>query len=86
MLSLIDNQTGVRISFVQWMAMGLSVAPIAIPVCWLLLKRLDANVKLGKNETEKILSELRQCEKTRSKDFKALLYIGTMLSFWIALS
>lgn len=85
-LSLLENQTGVRISFVQWMAMGFPVALIAIPVCWLLLKRLDANVKLEKNETEKILSELHQCEKTGSKDFRALLYIGTMLAFWIASS
>lgn len=85
-LSLLENQTGVRVSFVQWMAMGLPVALVAIPVCWLLLKRLDVNVKLEKNEIEKILSELHQCEKTRSKDFRALLYIGIMLTFWIASS
>lgn len=85
-LSLLENQTGVRISFVQWMAMGLPVALIVIPVCWLLLKRLDTNVKLEKSETEKILSELLQCEKTGSKDIKVLFYICTMLAFWIASS
>lgn len=85
-ISLLENQTGVRISFVQWMAMGLPVALIAIPICWLLLKRLDVNVKLEKNETVKILSELHQCEKTESKDFRTLFYIGAMLAFWIASS
>lgn len=85
-LSLLENQTGVRISFLQWMAMGFPIALIAILVCWMLLKRLNENVKLEKNETEKILSELHQCEKNRSKDFRALFYIGIMLAFWIASS
>lgn len=85
-MSLLEEQTGMKISFVQWMAIGLPVALIAVPVCWLLLRRLDTNIELEKQETTRMIDELTKCEITGDSDIKALFYIGAMLILWIASS
>jgi solute carrier family 13 (sodium-dependent dicarboxylate transporter), member 2/3/5 len=82
-LEIIVQQGGRRIPFVHWMAIGVPMVLILLPIAaWVLLKVFPPEFKtIG--AMEDIEAERRAMGPMTSPEWKLLVLMGTMLTLWI---
>ena len=87
-LSLLYGQTGISVSFVHWMAIGVPLVIVLIPLAWWLMIKV---YKPQAIDEEKIRSYLRRLEGEVSpapskKETQVLIIMAIMLVLWISSS
>lgn len=80
-ISILEKNLNQNITFVQWMLIGIPVAILILPICWLLIRGMDQRVLLNdKFSNIGVDIDFNKCIK---KDIKTFVYILVLLFFWI---
>ena len=87
-LSLLYGQTGITVNFVHWMAIGIPLVFVLIPLAWLLMIKVYKPLEL---DGEKIRSYCFRLEgevdkKFSNQELKVLIIMLTMLVMWVSSS
>ena len=82
-LSLMEQNGGARIPFLYWMAIGIPMVLIMLPIaCFILLKFYPPEIKtIG--DLREIESERRQMGPVSAQEWKVLAIMAVMLTLWI---
>ena len=85
-MSQLELHTGLRISFVQWMAAGIPLALVMIPLAWVLMCRIYKPAPVTAHQVERFVAEMDIPEKMDGKERKVCAVTVIMLVLWIASS
>lgn len=87
-ISLLEEHTGATVTFVQWMAYGIPLTLVMLPVAWLLATRIFRPAEIDQKRICSFLEKLNTeiPEKIRGKELKVLILTAVMLVLWIASS
>ncbi len=84
-LSMLEKNTGTTISFVQWMALGIPITIIMLPIAWIICVKMFKPAPLAE---EKIQGYIKNAsvdvpEKMTTKEKYVLVILLIMLVLWI---
>jgi len=82
-LTIIEQNGGARVPFLHWMAIGVPMVVVLVPVAaWVLLKFFPPEItSIG--DLEEIEQERRQIGPLSRDEWKVIGIMGTMLALWI---
>jgi len=78
--------TGATIPFVQWMAAGIPVAIVTLPVAWWCILKIHKPAEITEEMVGKFISSLDIPKKLSRAEITTLIITGVMVAFWIASS
>jgi sodium-dependent dicarboxylate transporter 2/3/5 len=83
-LTMIEQQGGARVPFLHWMALGMPMVIVLLPIAaWILLKFYPPEIDtIG--HIDEIQRERAQMGSLSREEWKVLAIMGGMLTFWIA--
>lgn len=87
-LSILEEQTGETIRFIQWTAIGLPVALILVLIAWALLVHIYHPSEMVQKDTDRFIQDLHIPDKIQSHEKKVILILSIsfllmLLSSWI---
>ena len=82
-LELLEEYTGLTISFVQWMSIGIPIALLILPVAWLLIYHIYKPAEINFDLVQSFIKKLDIPPKLCVKEKKALAITSSMLVLWI---
>jgi sodium-dependent dicarboxylate transporter 2/3/5 len=82
-IGLLEQHTGQTITFVQWMAAGIPLALIVLPIAWLLICRAYKPAEISPQMVKDFIDSLSVPEKISPPEIKTLIITGIMLLLWI---
>ena len=71
------------ITFVQWMAAGIPLAIVLIPLAWWLMDRIYKPADITKPQVDSFIRSLNIPEKMDAKEIKVVVIVSVMLVLWI---
>jgi solute carrier family 13 (sodium-dependent dicarboxylate transporter), member 2/3/5 len=82
-LFMIEQNGGVRIPFVHWMAIGMPVAIVMLPIAaWVLLRFYPPEIQtIG--DIQEVQRDRKKLGPVSNGEWKVLVVMSTMLVFWI---
>ncbi|QIK96775.1 DASS family sodium-coupled anion symporter [Sphingomonas sp. HDW15A] len=81
---IIEKATGLRITFLDWAMFGIPLVIIAIPLCWLILMKVQ-KVRSTDFHPEKALAAIGDAGKWSIAEKRLVPLIAVVLAAWIAL-
>ncbi len=87
-LSMLEEYTGETVTFVQWMAVGIPLCVVMIPLAWFIMCRVYKPVPVSKEAIKRYTNEVAQeiPGKIQGRELKTCVIILIMLVLWIASS
>jgi len=85
-LFLLNEYTGIGISFVDWMLMGIPICIVILPFAWWVIIKMFKPEKIEPEVMESIVNHIEIPTKLTVKEWKILAIIFTISSLWIASS
>ena len=87
-ISLLEQHTGVGISFVQWMAIGIPMVVILLPFAWFLMLKVYKPAQIAPEKIEQYKEQLKAqiARPVDRKEACVIAIIASMLILWIASS
>jgi len=85
-LSKLEEFTGVTIPFIKWMAVGVPIAVVTLPVAWLTILKVHKPAEVSEDMVKKFISNLGIPEKLTKPEINVLIITGVMMALWIASS
>jgi sodium-dependent dicarboxylate transporter 2/3/5 len=87
-ISQLEIYAGTDISFVQWMAAGIPMSIVLIPLAWLLAMKVYRPVPVSREKIREFIGKMSEDipEKMGAKEKKVVVIVGVMLALWIASS
>ncbi len=82
-IGLLEDFTGATISFIQWMAIGIPLTVLALPVAWWLIVKVYKPVELPQSAVRGFGETLDVPPKMGSKEIKVLVIMAVMMVFWV---
>lgn len=82
-LSFLEDLTGIAVSFVQWMFIGIPIVVVALPIAWWIIVKVYGVVELPQEEIQQFVAGLDVPEKMDFKEKYVLVLMLLMLLFWI---
>jgi sodium-dependent dicarboxylate transporter 2/3/5 len=82
-ISMLEQHTGVTITFLQWMAAGIPLSVIALPIAWKLICIAYKPAEIDPRTVRTFIENLDIPEKITVEEIKALVITGIMLALWI---
>lgn len=82
-ISLLEKQTGLTISFVEWMCAGIPLTVILIPVAWAIICRVYKPVNLSHEQIAAFRSEMEIPAKFSRQEIKVMVIVCIMFALWI---
>lgn len=76
--------SGISISFLDWMLVGLPVTLVTLPVCWLFLIKAYPPEQFPKEKLDEIIRDTEDRGKTTLQEKKALAFVVLLPVLWIA--
>ncbi|BAE85322.1 SLC13 family permease [Desulfitobacterium hafniense] len=83
-MGLLEEATGITISFLDWMLMGIPFAIIIVPVCWLSLIMIFKPEDISQKSIDILQNRVVTTEKLNKEEKKIIIIIAVMLAAWIA--
>ena len=80
-LYLLEKYSHVRVTFVEWMAFGVPVCIVLLPITWFILMKVFKPEPIKEGVLEKMGDGIP--EKITPVEIKLLLITGTMVALWI---
>jgi sodium-dependent dicarboxylate transporter 2/3/5 len=81
---IIERSTGLRIDFLTWALYGLPLVAIAIPLCWLILMKVQ-RVRPTDFDPAAALAGIGECGAWSTAEKRLVPLIAAVVAFWIAL-
>jgi sodium-dependent dicarboxylate transporter 2/3/5 len=87
-ISQLELYAGTDVSFVQWMAAGIPMSIVLIPLAWLLAMKVYRPVPVSREKIREFIGKMSEDipEKMGAKEKKVVVIVGVMLALWIASS
>jgi sodium-dependent dicarboxylate transporter 2/3/5 len=82
-ITLLEQHTGQTITFVQWMAAGIPLTIILLPVAWKLICIVYKPAEIAPETVKSFIHNLDIPEKITLEEIKTLIITGIMLALWI---
>jgi sodium-dependent dicarboxylate transporter 2/3/5 len=82
-ITLLEQYTGQTITFVQWMAAGIPLTVILLPVAWKLICIVYRPVEMDSGTVKAFVSNLDIPPEITVPEIKTLIITGIMLILWI---
>jgi len=82
-IGLLEQHTGQTISFVQWMAVGIPITLLILPVAWLLIYHIYKPAEITQEMVNTYINKLDVPKEMTVQEKKVLILIGVMLVLWI---
>ncbi len=82
-IGLLEKNYDVTISFVKWMAVGIPLAVVLLPIAWFLLIKVFKPAPLSKEKIQEFVSNIDVPEKITPIEIKAWIIALSMLILWI---
>ncbi len=83
-IGLLEEATGMTISFLDWMLMGIPFAVIMVPISWLSLIMIFKPEAISQKSEDTINNMVISAGRLTSQEKKIIAIIGVMLVAWIA--
>lgn len=85
-MNILEQQTGMRIGFAQWMLVGLPMVFVSILVCWWLLCRVYRPAELNEEDAVRFVRENAANGSLSLNEKKLICILGVMIVLWVASS
>ena len=85
-LSFLEEITGTTITFVQWMAAGVPIMVVCLPVAWQIILRVHKPAEISGEMVKKFIADLAIPEKITGPEISVLIITGIMMALWITSS
>lgn len=82
-ISLLQKNADITITFIQWMAFGIPLAAVSLPVAWFLCTRVYKPAALEEKKIRSYLEEIRVREPIGAKEMYVIVIVVVMLVLWI---
>ncbi|MDR1249091.1 MAG: anion permease [Treponema sp.] len=82
-ITLLEQHTGQTITFVQWMAAGIPLTIILLPLAWKLICVAYQPAEIAPETVQSFIHNLDIPEKITLEEIKTLIITGIMLALWI---
>jgi len=82
-LSFIESLTGITVTFLQWMFIGVPVVLVVMPIAWQIIIRVYGIVEMDKARIDAFIDELDVPEKMDAKEKYVMILMIAMFTFWI---
>ena len=85
-LTNLEVITGTTITFVQWMAVGIPLAIIVLPVAWFVIMKIHKPPKISEEMVREFIDDLDVPPKITAPEVTVLIITGMMMVLWVASS
>ena len=85
-ISQLEQHTGLTISFVQWMIVGIPLTLVMIPLAWWLMYKIYKPAEVTSEQIKRFVDNMDIPEKMDAKEIKVCVITLVMLALWIASS
>lgn len=75
--------SGISVSFVEWMIVGVPIAVVMLPVCWLFVTRAFPPETFPVEQYEAIIAQTEELGRPTLQERKALVFVVLMPMLWI---
>jgi len=82
-IGLLEDFNGTTISFVEWMACGIPLALIMLPIAWFLIIKIYKPVQVEKKEIDNFIESIDVEKKMKDKEIKTIIIASIMFILWI---
>jgi sodium-dependent dicarboxylate transporter 2/3/5 len=82
-LNLLEEYTGIRVSFVQWMGIGIPLTAVMLPLAWLLVVKVYKPAEINRDMVRDFIESLDVPDRMGRDEKKVLVVTGVMLTLWI---
>ena len=82
----LEAHAGMEITFVQWMAAGIPLALVMIPLAWFVMLKVYKPAEITKEQIDSFVNSMDIPEKMDKKEIKVCIITILMLVLWIASS
>ena len=82
-LSFLQDLTGITVTFAEWMAIGVPVVIIILPLAWLIILRVYGVVELGEEEIRQFVDGLEVPKTMGAREVYVLAIMVAMFIFWL---
>lgn len=82
-IGLLQSQAGIQITFLQWMACGIPIVIVMVPLTWFILTKIFPPAEIDKMEIASYLDEIEVKEKVDSRELKVIVIGLVMIFFWL---
>jgi solute carrier family 13 (sodium-dependent dicarboxylate transporter), member 2/3/5 len=83
-MNMFTSHTGITIKFLDWVAMGLPMAIILLPICWWCLIRAFKPEDISEESLQTVLKQADVLGPLNIVEKKVLAIVTLMLVFWVA--
>ena len=82
-LTQLESLTGKTVSFVQWIAAGVPLTLIILPIAWFIILKINKPAEINHEMVRSFISKLDVPDKITTPEIKILIITGMMLVLWI---
>lgn len=82
-IGLLEQFTGETITFAQWMAVGIPLTLMILPIAWILIVKVYKPPEIKAELVKDFIEDLDVPQKLESKEKKMLVITACMLALWI---
>ena len=85
-LNELYTHTGMTIPFVQWMAAGVPITIITLPIAWWIIMKVHKPAEINQDMVKAFIEKLEIPKKMTKAEITALVITGLMMVLWISSS
>lgn len=82
-INLLDQLTGIKVTFVQWMVCGIPVVLVMLPIAWLIIIKIYKPIELSPEDIKKYKETLQVPKSFAFKEKYVLTIVVVMFIFWV---
>ena len=82
-INLLEQATGIRITFVQWMTYGIPLVIVVLPIAWWIIIKVYKPAELSQDEIKTYVNSLEVPGKMSFKELYVLILMIILLVLWI---
>lgn len=85
-ISLLEQYARVTITFVQWMAVGIPLVVVMIPLAWLLIVKVYKPAQIETEKMNQYKESIKANDVISKKEIYVIIILTSILALWIASS
>ena len=85
-IELLEEYTGLTVTFVQWMIIGIPLSIVVLPISWFLICKIFKPAEIEPGMVQTFVHNLDVPAKVTKPEIKVLVITAIMLVLWIASS
>ena len=82
-MAQLETLTGISVTFAQWMAFGLPISVVFVPLSWWIVVKLNPVVEVSKVDIDSYLESVEKPGKWSQKEKLVVILIAIMFVLWI---